>query len=144
MKGGWSNRPTDFGHGVEAFVRRTFERAAELTTTSVLDGLELTGAPGQPVIFGNLKGSFIPEFSDPLKFELATTGVGPDGEDVGYFQAIEDGGNDAAFFDPSRQQGSQTNPDERSSVGGYHSVKLTEASMDRIIDEAARMAANEL
>lgn len=94
--------------------------AVEEMERSVVEGSELTGAPGQPVDTGNLFGSW--QVTRPSKYEwLLST-------NVEYAEYIEHGGNDVAAFTL------------RSEVGGWHSVKLTEASWDRLVAFAALKA----
>jgi len=118
-----------FNVTAEDRVRRSFINATELVAESLVEGSELTGAPGQPVALkdgGNLKASFQQEFLSPTVWQISTN--------VEYAPYIEDGANDVAFFDPARG-------DPRSEVGGYHSAKLTEASYaDRIIPHAVAKA----
>ena len=116
----------------ETLLHDAFVKATELVHGSILDGSELTGSPGQPIVTGALYASWIPEFTSDSTWEISTN--------LAYARPIEDGANDRAFFDPSRQNGSITNRRERSPVGGYHSVKLTEASWDRIVVEAVAQA----
>jgi hypothetical protein len=75
-----------------------------------------------------LKPSFIPERVSDVFWQITTNSE--------YAPFIEDGGNDVAFFDPARGH-------PRSKVGGYHSAKLTEASWDLIVDDAAKQVAGQ-
>jgi hypothetical protein len=94
-------------------INDAFVYATEEVQRSVVSGSELTGAPGQPVITGNLRNSWVGEFAaDGKSWTLSTN--------VEYAPYIEDGANDIAFFNPDRGA-------PRSEVGGYHSVKLTES-----------------
>lgn len=106
-----------FALKVETRSRLLFERATEEVQRSVVDGSEITGAPGQPVDTGNLKGSWIPQLLAPWSWQT-TTGVE-------YAEPIEEG------IGP---HGPLT---LRSAVGGFHSVRLTRAGWGRIV-EAAR------
>lgn len=90
----------------------------ELAFQSIVEGSPVTGAPGQPVDTGNLKGSWqhIPE--GPTTSLIATK--------VLYAPQIEDGtraGRSLVL---------------RSAVGGFHSVKLTVAGWARIVEQIAR------
>lgn len=87
---------------------------------SVVEGSEITGAPGQPVDTGFLRSSWILDFPEEFVAESTTN--------TEYAPPIEDG------VGPS---GPLT---LRSAVGGWHSVKLTAAGFDRIVElEAARV-----
>ncbi len=108
-------------------VRDVFVDVTREVKRSLVEGSEITGAPGQPVRTGNLKNSFVDEFTSPETWEVTTN--------VEYAPHIEAGGNDRGPFDPSRG-------DPRSEVGGYHSAALTVAGFDRLVDVvAARVAA---
>lgn len=87
---------------------------------SVVLGSEVTGAPGQPVDEGILRGSWIGEFDSSTSWMLSTN--------VEYAVYIEDGGNDLGPFTL------------QSEVGGFHSVKLTRSNWDRIVEFAALRA----
>lgn len=80
---------------------------------SIVDGSELTGAPGQPVDTGTLKGSWQSWLEGDDTAIIAT--------DVTYAPYIEDGGNSRGAFTL------------RSAVGGFHSVSLTTSNIDRIV-----------
>jgi hypothetical protein len=80
---------------------------------SIKRGSELTGAPGQPVASSTLLNSWIERRESPTLWEFATA--------VEYAEFIEDGGNDIGPFTL------------RSEVGGFHSVKLTEAAWPDIV-----------
>lgn len=94
--------------------------AREEVVRSVKYGSELTGAPGQPVDTSNLVNSWTESFPSQYEWLFATN--------VEYAIYIEHGSNDIAAFTL------------RSEVGGFHSVKLTIASWDRIAEFAARKA----
>jgi hypothetical protein len=81
-------------------------------------GSELTGSPGQPVDTGNLRNAWIRENPSENVSIVSTN--------VEYAQSIEDG------IGP---HGPLT---LRSAVGGFHSVALTVAGFDRIVDAAVR------
>lgn len=92
---------------------------------SVVEGSELTGAPGQPVDTGNLKGSFIPERTGDLEWQTTTN--------VEYAPAIE-----AGIQQPyTTADGQSVTPKAmtlRSKVGGFGSVALTRAGWQKIVD----------
>ncbi len=109
-----------FERGIDRFIRknrrrrqRIFNRAAALMHKSIVNGLTLTGSPGQPVDKGILRTSWQRLRPESLLAESVTN--------VGYAPFMED--FEGTF---------------RSKVGGKHSVKKTRAGMDKIIDEAAR------
>lgn len=110
-----------FGDQIAGFTRRVetkskavFVGVATEVQRSVVNGSPLTGAAGQPVDTGRLKASFIGEFKSATEWELTT--------DVPYAPAIEDG---VGQFGPLTL---------RSETGGFHSVKLTAANFDRIVE----------
>lgn len=109
-------------------VQDAFVFSTEEVERSVKFGSELTGAPGQPVQTGNLLSSWQGAYEGPTLWALTTTGRSASGEPVGYAEHIENGGNARGPFTL------------RSQVGGFHSVKLTAASWDRIVEFAARKA----
>lgn len=84
------------------------------TQRSIVDGSELTGAPGQPVDTGALKSSWQAQFESPTRAVISTNIV--------YAPYIEDGGNSYGPFTL------------RSAVGGFHSAALTVAGFDRIVE----------
>lgn len=64
----------DFARLVDRRIHDTFVGCATEVHRSVVEGSALTGAPGQPVDTGNLKGSWVPEFLSPTYWQT-TTGV---------------------------------------------------------------------
>lgn len=86
--------------------------------TSIVEGSPLTGAPGQPVQTGNLKGSWQTLTLGPLSAEIMTNVI--------YAPQIEEG---------SRGDKPLT---LRSPVGGFHSVALTRLSWDRIVEQVTK------
>ncbi len=107
-----------FSVKVEARNRRVFVGTVSEVTRSVVEGSVLTAAPGQPVDTGNLKASWHTSFDSPTQSTLSTNVV--------YAPAIEDG---VGPYGPLTL---------RSSVGGWHSVKLTVAGFQRIVDKVTR------
>lgn len=87
---------------------------------SVKTGSELTGAPGQPVDTGNLRQSWQAVFVAPDVAEIATNVV--------YAPGIEDG--------VSMKTGNPLTL--RSPTGGFHSVALTVAGFDKVVDHVTR------
>lgn len=91
---------------------------------SVVDGSEITGAPGQPRDTGFLASSFVPRRISSLEWEITTNVV--------YAPAVEEGQQQpyvrgSKLITPRPMQ-------FQSAVGGAHSVALTRASWDRIAD----------
>jgi len=78
----------------------------------------LTGSPGQPVDTGNLRNSWQLTHPAALLARLSTN--------VEYAPAIEDG---VGPYGPMTLQ---------SEVGGFHSVKLTRAGFQKLVDAAVR------
>jgi hypothetical protein len=110
-----------FALKAERITRDTFVNTTTEVQRSVVEGSEVTGAPGQPVDTGTLKNSFTPAFTSPTSWQTTTNLV--------YAPYIEDG----------------VRPDGvtltlRSAVGGFHSVKLTRAGWERIVLESAKQA----
>jgi hypothetical protein len=99
---------------------RTQEDFVDITTEvqrSLVEGSEITGAPGQPVDTGNLKSSFVSRFLSPLSWTVETN--------VEYAQSIEDGISYAHGGIPMTL---------RSPVGGFHSGKQTVAGFQKIVE----------
>jgi hypothetical protein len=110
-----------FAAKAERITRDTFVNTTTEVQRSVVEGSEVTGAPGQPVDTGTLKNSFTPEFTSDSTWQTTTN--------LAYAPYIEDG----------------VRPDGvtltlRSAVGGFHNVKLTRAGWERIIETAAKQA----
>ena len=84
------------------------------THRSIVEGSELTGAPGQPVDTGALRASWIVGFDSPDHATISTN--------LNYAPYIEEGLNSRGPFTL------------RSAIGGWHSVKLTRAGFQRIVD----------
>lgn len=109
-----------------------FQNVAVAMHASIVEGSPNTGAPGQPVSTGNLKNSWQITFESPTAAEITTN--------VSYAGVIEDDlktsfeaeGQDA----PPRAPGAP--PPPKSVVGGHHSVKMTRAAIQRIVDDEAR------
>lgn len=104
-------------------LRFVFVNSIALAHESITEGSLLTGAPGQPVQTGQLKASWIVEATE-TKARITSN--------LRYARPIEDG---------------QRNGKEltlRSSVGGFHSVKLTVAGWQRIVEYATSRARTEI
>jgi hypothetical protein len=110
-----------FTRTVEARARDAFVGIATAVHESVQIGSALTGAPGQPVDTGRLRASWQLLFETPTRALIATNVV--------YAPPIEDGVG---------QYGPLT---LRSQVGGWHSVALTIAGFQKIVDAEVRKAA---
>jgi hypothetical protein len=102
------------------------DECAKEVLRSIRDGSEITGAPGQPVDEGRLKGSWREERESDFSRSIITK--------IWYAPAIEVG-----------QQRPYTRGEKtvtprpivfKSSVGGAHSVVLTRASWDKIVEVA--------
>lgn len=88
---------------------------------SIVEGSPITGAPGQPVDSGQLKGSWHDQFLSPTKARVSTNVV--------YARSIEDGVSYAHGGRPITL---------RSAVGGFHSVKLTRGAFPQLVAEVVR------
>ena len=120
--------------------RDTFVHATEEVQRSVVDGSELTGAPGQPVDTGFLKGSWIGEFVSATLWRLTTN--------VAYAPVIEHGEREAyadegvqrpAGLPSTREPG--VGGATTSTVGGQHSVAHTVTGWNRIVEFVTRPGA---
>lgn len=114
-----------FSDQVRDFTRQYEERMQDFhlvraieTQRSVQEGSEITGAPGQPVDENNLRPSWILEHLAALRSQTSTG--------VEYARPIEDG------------VGPHGPLTLRSQVGGFHSVALTIAGNQKIVDHAMR------
>lgn len=136
-----------FGDDVKAFAAKVERRARDLHNgvcnlafSSIVEGSPVTGAPGQPVDTGYLKGSWqnVPE--GPLTRVIMTK--------VAYAPVIEE--NTRAAFDPAGEMPPPRPKGERgagtrrikSTVGGPHSVALTRAGWQRIVDTVTEQVAS--
>lgn len=106
---------------VETRTQDVFVNTASAALESIRSGSAVTGAPGQPVDTGNLKGSWNLTMESPTTALIQTN--------VAYAPAIEDG------------VGPHGPLTLRSTVGGFHSVALTRAGLPRIVDDETRKAA---
>lgn len=95
----------------EAKRRAVFVNTVSAVKDSVVNGSPITGAPGQPVDTGTLKNSWVAEFDTSESATISTN--------VEYAPVIEDNLRGATL---------------RSQVGGFHSVKLTVAGFQRLVD----------
>jgi hypothetical protein len=130
-----------FADDVATFRRALAARLAELHQAcatrvfdSIVEGSELTGAPGQPVDTGNLRNSWqrIPVSRDVTEI-VTNTVYAPDIEDgVRRGEVVGVGADDAT----DGIKAPDTTLTLRSEVGGFHSVKLTRAAWARIVEDA--------
>jgi hypothetical protein len=100
----------DFARKLKLRNQRVFLTSVTEVDRSIRVGSPLTGAPGQPVDTGALRNSWETTFPTKSTAEVSTA--------QNYAPYIEDGA------------GMQL----RSKVGGFHSVKLTRAGWQRIVD----------
>ena len=114
-----------FESDVAGFMEKTrrkqqavFVNTAAAVKGSIVDGSAVTGAPGQPVDTGALKASWILEFDSATEAHVSTN--------IEYAPILEDNVRGATL---------------RSAVGGFHSVKMTVAGFERIVDAEVRKVA---
>lgn len=98
-----------FARLVEQRERDVFVRTTQEVARSVVEGSEVTGAPGSPVDTGALRGSWVGEFVSDHEWHLTTN--------VEYAPFVEDNVGNVTF-----------------KVGGPHGVKLTIAGFERIVE----------
>ena len=110
-----------FQEKVEFRTHEVFVETASEVHSGIQNGSPITGAPGQPVDTGNLKASWQLRFEDRDHAVIQTN--------VAYAESIEDGISYAHGGAPLTL---------RSSVGGFHSVALTRAGIQRIVDAVTR------
>lgn len=119
-----------FTSDLQAFERQTLQRLEDMHVTTVTDvhesvteGSPVTGAPGQPVDVGTLKGSWTIDF--------VSKWIGQTTTNVIYALPIEEGVG---------EHGPLT---LRSEVGGFHSVKMTVANFDQLVEDVRRRVVGE-
>lgn len=113
---GFADDMRRFQLDIESRTREAFVETVTEVTRSVVEGSEITGAPGQPVDTGALRASWHTEFNSPTEATLGT--------DLEYAPIIEDNPRGVTFQNH-----------------GPHSVKLTIAGFQRIVDDVARRIA---
>jgi hypothetical protein len=107
---------------LDARTKRVFTDSCEQVERSLVEGSEITGAPGQPVDTGFLRAeAFKSDFTSKTTWEVTTNAV--------YAPSIEDGISYAHGGVPLTL---------RSAVGGFHSAKLTRNGWQRIVDHVAQ------
>lgn len=94
-----------------------FINTASHAHESIVNGSAATGAPGQPVDTGRLRASWQLHFESPTKAVISTN--------VEYAEAVEDNLRNVKFKNH-----------------GPHSVKLTVAGLQRIVDVETAKAAH--
>lgn len=114
-----SSFSADINHfvtSVQVKTQQVFVGVANEALRSIVEGSEITGAPGQPVDTGNLRASWILAFPTPTSAQISTN--------VEYAPIIEDNLRGVTFKNH-----------------GPDSVKLTRAGLPRIVDvETAKVA----
>lgn len=121
-----------FNVTLERRERFIFTNVVDECFRSIVEGSEITGAPGQPVgqygpgynnhgLGGNLKASWQKWYDSKTVANIATN--------VRYAPYIEQGGNSRGAFQL------------RSAVGGWHSVGLTVSNFDRIVAAVTQQVA---
>jgi hypothetical protein len=113
-----------FNEKADANLRAVFLGSVAEVHRSVSVGSEITGAPGQPVDTGNLRGSWQAIFAEPAS-TVSTN--------VEYAPSIEDG--------ISHRWGTALTL--RSAVGGFHSVEHTVNGYDKIVEHVLKAVAPE-
>lgn len=108
-----------FAQKLESRRKAVFINTASAVKDSIVNGSPITGAPGQPVDTGTLKNSWILAFDSPDTATVSTN--------IEYAPVIEDNVRGAVL---------------RSTVGGFHSVRLTVGGFTRLVDaEVAKVTA---
>lgn len=110
-----------FASSVERRAEKAFIESVHLARESIVDGSFLTGSPGQPDATGELKGSW-------------REVIGADGAVVSTRHP------GAPTIEHGIRHGQRL---ELHAGGGFHSVALTRAAWQRIVDEGARKAAGQ-
>lgn len=120
--------------------RRTqlFMNTASHVQRSIVDGDPLTTAPGQPVDTGYLYNSWILEFKGQTA-QISTN--------VAYAPVIEE--NDRSAYNkqgklPDKAELGPGRKPKKSTVGGHHSVRLTQLHFDRIVDAELEQVKREI
>jgi hypothetical protein len=106
-----------FALKVEGRCKDFVTQASVEVQRSIVEGSEITAAPGQPVDTGALRASWTPERISDLEWQTTTN--------LDYAPGIEDA------IGPN---GPIT---QRSEVGGFHSVALTRGGWVNIVDVVA-------
>ena len=133
---GFADDVRAFNRKIETQERDIFTGVVDLAHESIVEGSQVTGAPGQPVDTGALKASWVKSYPSKDEAVISTNLV--------YAPIIEDGerriGSDAYY---ATKEGTQKLY-LRSEVGGFHSVALTLAGFDKIVESVTnRVVGNE-
>lgn len=110
-----------FADKVERQRKDVFVRYAIAVRDSVVEGSPVTGAPGQPVDTSDLKTSWQLTFPSATRAEITTNEA--------HAKPVEEG---IGPYGPMTL---------RSEVGGWHSVKLTRAGRQQLLDSVVREVA---
>ena len=121
----WAEDLRRFTATVQTRTHDVFVDTATEALRSIVEGSEITGAPGQPVDTGALRASWQLTYDEPTTAVISTNLV--------YAPIIEDGMREASLNVTGRGQTMQAIT-LRSEVGGFHSVRLTRAGIQRIVD----------
>jgi hypothetical protein len=105
----------------EATTKQDFVDITTEVQRSLVEGSELTGAPGQPVATGFLKSSFVSRFLSPLSWIIETNAP--------YAKSIEDGVSYAHGGTPLTL---------RSPVGGFYSAAKTVHGFKSIVETVVK------
>ncbi len=117
---GFADDMNRFNAKLEQRHREVFVGVASAVENSITEGSPLTGAPGQPIDKGVLIASWQLSFEEEWVALIGSGGAAAD-----YNRSIEDG------------EGPHGPLTLRSSVGGFHSVALTRAGFQPIVDDVA-------
>lgn len=116
----FANDLNRFTERLERQRRDIFVGVAVAVHDSVVEGSPVTGAPGQPVDTETLKESWTLSFPSATLARVITN--------VEYAEPVEEG---IGPYGPMQL---------RSEVGGWHSVKLTRAGYQHLVDQVVREA----
>jgi hypothetical protein len=120
-----------------------FANATSAVKDSITEGSAITGSPGQPVDTGYMKLSWQAGFNEMPAFPLDGTGPKKDPAWTGGAvatppPAVPAGDIVTSYIVTNTQyaeyQEDGTGPPKVSTVGGHHSVKLTHAGFQRLLD----------
>lgn len=133
--GDWEKKIDAFENKINKRSKEIFQRTAFTLRDSVVQGSPITGAPGQPVDTNFLRSSWQLTFPASFLARLVTN--------VAYAPAIEE--NTPFAYDPSgvdRPEDFAPGPIVGvSETGGPHSVKLTRAGYQKIVNKIVREVA---
>jgi hypothetical protein len=102
-----------FSARIKTQERAVFVGVAAAAKASIVEGSPITGAPGQLVQSGNLRSSWQLEFESPTAALISTN--------VEYAPEMEHGVRDGRELH------------QRSAIGGFHSVALTIAGIEKLV-----------